>query len=171
MEITINGKPTDLEIQEITLLSVEEAEALLTSDRSSLRWMTPDDLKRWCWLRTSGDTPTDETYYAAVLDHGNNVRLNGCDVGEDCGVRPAMRVSTQLTKGDVFEAGGESWTMLNNELAYCDRIVAQSRYRRDSGASDANDYEKSDIKKWLENWALKKGIYTTAQMEQMQGRA
>ena len=157
-------KEAELEIAEITLLSAKEAGSLLTEKQglSDSYW----------WLRSPGNYPD----CAAYVDCGGKVRAGGTDVDNiDFGVRPALRFSnpesSNLVPGDSFEAGGERWTIIDDNLALCDRIIEKSVFRTDTNAPDANDYEKSDVKTWLENWALEKGIYTTAQLEQMQGRA
>lgn len=154
----------NIEISEITLLSVVEAKAV---SRAQLNIGS-----RW-WLRSPGRP----TCAARVLNDGK-VNLIGYYVYDSrgTGVRPALRISnlgtSNLNVGEKFSAGGETWTVISKDLALCDRVVGHTCFREeDWRAPDANVYEKSDVKKWLENWALEKGIYTTAQLEQMQGRA
>lgn len=153
---------TDLDVQEITLLSVEEAEAL-----------SQDQLKlgSWWWLRSPGFYE-----YAAYVDFAGEVSDYGHSVVTDIiGVRPALRISnlksSNLNPGDEISVGGETWTIISKDLALCDRIVGRTCFREKVGVfcPDVKEYEQSDVKKWLENWALEKGIYTTAQLEQMQG--
>lgn len=156
-------KETELEIAEITLLSAKEAGSLLTEKQrlSDAYW----------WLRSPGYCLN----CAASVDPDGAVLTGGHNVYCYFGVRPALRFSnpesSNLVPGDSFDAGGERWTIIDDDLALCDRIIEKSVFRTDTNAPDANDYEKSDVKTWLENWALEKGIYTTAQLEQMQGRA
>ncbi len=166
MVITVNGKPTELEIAEITLLSVKEAGSLLTKEQRAIG--------SWWWLRSPGRPRSNCA--ARVLNDGkvNAAGTYVCDPRGN-GVRPALRISnlgaSNLNVGEKFSAGGETWTVISKDLALCDRVVGHTCFREDWRAPDSNVYEKSDVKKWLENWALKKGIYTTAQLEQMQGRA
>ena len=51
------------------------------------------------------------------------------------------------------------WTMIGDSLALCDDVVGSCAFRKNWKAQDANIYEKSDIKKWLENWAEENGIW------------
>lgn len=53
---------------------------------------------------------------------------------------------------------GYTWTVISDKYILCDRIVEKTPFRQDWEAPDANVYEKSDIKRWLENWAQEKGI-------------
>lgn len=151
----------DIEISEITLLSVMEAKAV---SRAQL------NIGSWWWLRSPGGPLSAAGVYndGGVSTHGNRVCSRN-------GVRPALRISnlgaSNLSVGEKFSAGGETWTVISKDLVLCDRVVGHTCFREDWRAPDANVYEKSDVKKWLENWALEKGIYTTAQLKQMQGRA
>ncbi len=158
-------KDINIDISEVTLLSAEEAEALLTSLQRATYPL-------WWWLRSPGSGPNCVAYVysnGTVFTYGSSV----LDINH--GVRPALRICnpepSDLVPGESFEAGGERWTLISDDLALCDRIVGKSAFRTDYKAPYANDYEKSDVKKWLENWALERGLYTTAQLEQMQGRA
>ncbi len=152
----------DIEISEITLLSVNEAKALSREVRKTGSW--------W-WLRLPGMDPNDAAF---VNNCGEVITIGNCVISLYGGVRPALRFSNSeslnLVPGVSFEVGGERWTIIDDGLALCDRIIEKSVFRTDTNAPDANDYEKSDVKTWLENWALEKGIYTTTQLEQMQGK-
>lgn len=147
----------NIEISEITLLSVMEAKAL---SRAQL------NIGSWWWLRSPGRS----TCAARVLNDGK-VNAAGIYVYDSrgTGVRPALRISnlgaSNLNVGEKFSAGGETWTVISKDLALCDHVVGHTCFREDWKAPDANVYEKSDVKKWLENWALEKGIYTTAQKD------
>lgn len=161
---TVVPQTENIEISEITLLSVWEAKAV---SRAQL------NIGSWWWLRSPGRC---STFAARVLNDGkvNAVGIYVCD-SRGTGVRPALRISnlgaSNLNVGEKFSVGGETWTVISKDLALCDRVVGHTCFREDWRAPDAYVYEKSDVKKWLENWALEKGIYTTAQMAQMQGRA
>lgn len=159
----------DIEISEITLLSINEARELSREVRET---------DSWWWLRSPGRHPSyikADPYDAADVYYDGEVYTDAFNVNYNGGVRPALRISnfgsSNLNIGDKFSAGGEEWTVISKDVALCDRIVGQTYFRKDVDALDANVYEQSDIKKWLENWALVKGIHTTAQLEQMQGRA
>ena len=82
-------------------------------------------------------------------------------------VRPALRIlnlaSYNLHAKDTIRLAGKRWTVISDDLILCDEIVGNCAFRDDYEAPDANDYEKSDVKKWLENWAAENGIEITAQ--------
>lgn len=152
----------DLDIQEITLLSKDEAEAFLSKEQRNL-----DEI--W-WLRSG------HRHYVGFADevwYTGSVSDRRVDVIS--GVAPALRISNlsanALRIGDTIKIGGESWQVISDDLAWCNHIIGKSSFRRDHRAPDAMVYEKSDVKQWLENWALERGICTTAQIEMMQGRA
>lgn len=78
------------------------------------------------------------------------------------GVRPALQIpdleSFNLRIGDRFILVGEQWVVISKDKALCDRIIGKMPFREDWKAPDANDYEKSDVKIWLEKWAVERGI-------------
>lgn len=148
----------ELNIKEITLLSVEEAEKYLTPEQRAVG--------SWWWLRSPGNNPTRA---AGVYRGGGSVSTNGSNVNISSGVRPALRIanldSSNLSKGDIIKVGGESWTIISDNLALCDRVVGATCFRKIWNSPDANVYEKSDVKKWLDQWALERGIVTLENME------
>ena len=135
-------------IEDVTLLSVEEYKEhqdVIHSVR------TP-----W-WLRSPGY----DTYRAVTVLRNGSVHYYGDSVyRSDFAVRPALKLGTTrgLNVGTVFELAGQKWTLIDDNLAICNGSVGQTYFRDDVEALDANDYEKSDIKKWLANWAEEKGI-------------
>ena len=138
----------DLDIDEITLLTAEEASQL------------PIDIlhsESWWWLKSPG-------YYQPY--NVSSVHFDGkwicfedrCD-RDDGGIRPAIKVADSdtsgLTTGAKIAFGGYCWTMVLPQTLLCDSIIEYRCWREDSTAADANDWEKSDIKKWLEEWVEK----------------
>lgn len=146
----------DLDIQEVTLLSREEAENFLTPEQRSIG-------ARW-WLRSAHESLSD--YAGEICRDG---RLYYDYVSNSNGVVPALRISNlasnNLKIGDILEVGGKLWKVISEDLAWCDHNVGRTVFREDYEASDANDYEKSDVKKWLDQWALERGIVTQENME------
>lgn len=148
-------KSTDLDFRDITLLTKEEAEAL------------PIDIRKckcdW-WLRSPGG---DDGIGAVVVAGGSGEILpNGGIVTISLGVRPALRCNLlppNLQIGDKVIIFGYVWTVITEHLILCDAIVGESPFRKDWCASDANDYEASDIKKWLEEWYFR--LYWLAESE------
>lgn len=137
-----------IEIDEITLLSVEEYETYQNAIPK---------IDSWWWLRSPG---------ACIVANAADVAFDGSihtiSVTSDDGVRPALRIknpeSFDIGIGDKFRLAGYIWTMIEDGLALCDDVVGNCAFRKNWKAQDANIYEKSDIKKWLENWADENGI-------------
>lgn len=129
----------ELDVEGITLLTREEVKALPTEIRKC------DDF--W-WLRSQGFLAD----FAAFVDgRFGNIDACGRYVSDALGVRPALRVnlkSINLQIGDKVAVFGYVWTVITENLILCDNIVGESLFREDY----ANDYETSDIKKWVEKW-------------------
>lgn len=134
----------ELDIEGVTLLSVEEAKKL------------PEDILScgyWWWLRSPGYNDGS----AAVVLHYGTVREHGFRVNRvDGAVRPAFIISSiesaNLKFGDKIKIMGIEATVISDKLALADEPVGHTYFRKDFKAPDANDYEKSDIKTWLEDW-------------------
>lgn len=128
-----------------TLLSAEEAEKLPQHLRS---------YKGWWWLRSPG-------YYqdvAVLVNTGGSVYYGGSFVINDFGyVRPTLRISALessnlLYIGDRFEFGGAEFEVVSDRLAFCTGDIGCCAFRRDWKAEDANVYEASDVKQFVEEW-------------------
>ena len=150
-KITIEYE-TDVQISEITLLSKEEY--ILAKEI-----ICP--IKGWWWLRSPGSNQ----YYAAYVNYGGS--LSSSSVYYDyCCVRPALRIrnlkSSNLKIKDKFQIAGYIWTVViettDEIVALCDDSIGVTAFHNDWKADDANDFEKSDIKKYLYKWAEQKGI-------------
>ena len=143
-------------IKGITLLSTEEAEDLLTKEQRKRKF---EGEECWWWLRSPGNNQK----YAAVVGSDGSVYYFGDYVSnvDNCG-RPALILSSlkssnlksikELGVGERFEFGGYTFTIISNKLALCDEVIAKMAFRKDWKTEDANVYEKSDIKKFLDNW-------------------
>ena len=143
-KLIISKEPIELEIDGVTLLTVEEAKALTDKQRyQTASW----------WLRSPGNND----YNAAFVVGGSGfVYVFGIIVDKEFGVRPALQISNLTSLnfeiGDKFDFANYTWTVISEDKALCDDIIDNSAFRKDWKAKDANDYEKSDIKKYLENW-------------------
>ena len=144
----VTKQDMDIDIRGVTLLSVDEY--------NENRDLIPlhDDL--W-WLRSSYSF--NDYIAGCVYDYGS---VYNNDVYNDgVGVSPALILnpeSSHLNPGDRFDMAGVTWTMLRGNLAQCDEIVGNCPFRREWRANDANVYEASDVRKWVENWAREAGI-------------
>jgi len=134
---------TDIDIKEVTLLSVEEyQEAKEHIKPICLNW----------WLRSPGDTD----YKAAFVNDDNNY-ISSEVVIKVLAIRPALVCDfhSKLEIGDMFLLNGFTWTVISDHMALSD-IIAEFRGFNDDWKK--NKYETSDIKKWLDKWAEKKEI-------------
>ena len=137
----------DIPIEGITLLSVEESQKL----SKDILHCESDD---W-WLRSPGNSD-DKAAVVRGLD--DCVDQDGCSVDDEYGVRPALRVHPFHSNpygvriGDTIRLFGYKWTVISDTLLLCNDLVDDIPFRKNGKAEDTNDYEKSDIKKWLENW-------------------
>ena len=129
----------NIDILDITLLSIKEAKKLPREMREAeCSW----------WLRSPGNIA-----YKAAFVYGGIVDGNGHYVANDFGVRPVLKLkSSPFKKGNSFSYKGYQWDMITDNTALCQSIVGKSPFRKDWRAADANNYEASDIKKWLEDW-------------------
>lgn len=133
----------DLEIEGVTLLTLEEVRALPVDIRKC---------KNHWWLRSPGYC---DGHAAFIYEECGRIDAYGFYVSEKLGVRPALRVnaeSTDLQIGDKITVFGYVWRVIANDLILCDDVVGESCFRDDWEAPDANDYETSSIKEWLEKW-------------------
>lgn len=137
----------DIEFCEITLLSIEEAKKV------------PQKLRAigdsW-WLRSPGIL---DDFSGSVLGDGL-VYHSGISVYDnELGVRPALKIynleSLNLKVGNEIIVGGEMWTVVDEDLALCNRNI---KYMKFAKKSECNDYEKSDIKVFLDKWAKDTGL-------------
>lgn len=146
MKVTrIITQELDLEIIEATLLTIEEVKQLLPN-----RLRTYNN---WWWLRSPG------YYYncvANVLEDGY-VNLIGNYVGiENLTVRPALIISnlesSDFRIGDTFEFGNREFEVISTDRAFCLTDIGQYAFSKDWESDDANVYEKSDVKKYVDRW-------------------
>ena len=127
-----------------TLLSVDEARKLLSKkDR---------EYSNWWWLRLPGYYQD----YAAYVSTDGLVDCTGYDVDyADVCVRPALKInleSSGLTIGDTFSFGGKTFKIISDDLAFCLEDIGTHCFRKDWKTPDANVYEASDVKKFIDAW-------------------
>lgn len=146
-----------LNIKEVTLLSVEEFQKCEKNIPL---------LREWWWLRSPGFGSD----YAASVGYDGYVYRSGYSV--DYGnhvVRPALRIgnldSLNLNIKDEFEFAGRKWTVISKTLAICNDHIGYHCFREDYRALDANKFESSDVKRFLDNWA-EKHIFNSKKSQQ-----
>ena len=127
---------------EITLLTVEEYERYKPQIPT---------INAWWWLRSPGYDQDD----AALATAGGGVDYNGDSVNHGSNaVRPALKSDAiNLPVGKKFIALGNRWVVIDDHVAVSKDVVTHRRYDRKS-----NDWETSELKEWLEEWA-REGAY------------
>ena len=138
----ITTVPEEIEITGATLLSIEEAEALPLRLRK---------YNNWWWLRS----PVYNKCRAAYVYNNGHVGGSGSVDNFDYVVRPALKItdlSSNLKVGDVFIFGEKKFEIVADSFAFCIEDIGTRCFRKDWRAEDANDYEKSDVKKYVDAW-------------------
>lgn len=130
------------------LLSVEEAEQI-----------TDGILAYLCdwWLRS----PSDYSDCAASVHSNGSVSHFGDYVDDSLvAVRPALYISNfdslnlKIYK-DIIKVFDKYWIYIgDNKALLMDEPLTTMAFRKDWRAEDVNVYEKSDVKKWLDNWFI-----------------
>lgn len=135
-------KSIDCDIFGATLLTTEEAKQLPQEILTTVA-------DNW-WLRSPGISNENA---ACVFGKHGYVHPYGDCADKEFGVRPAITfVSSDLEVGDKFITFGYEWTVVFPNKALCDDVIGYSAFRKDWQMPDANDYEKSDIKKYIDSW-------------------
>ena len=125
-----------------TLLTVVEAERVPESTLG---------IDRPWWLRSPG-------YYTncAANVYNDYIDGDGCNVGcETYGVRPVLNVSLDasgLSVGDKFTFGDKEFDVISKNKALCTDIIGNCAFRKDKNLDDANNYELSDVKMFVDKW-------------------
>lgn len=144
----ISTQKVDIDIEDVTILSAEEYE--MAKD------VIPP-IHMWWWLRSPGSIQG----YAAYVSYGGSLSLSSVHLGGGC-VRPALRIknlkSSNLLLGERFSLARKTWTVVLDDMAICNDTVGKTCFRENWKADDANDYSASDLKKWVDEWAKKKGL-------------
>lgn len=143
----ISTQEVDIDIEDVTILSAEEYE--IAKD------VIP--LIHRCWWLCS---PSDYPLHAACVDYDGSLSYY-VKYGSCC-VRPALRIknlkSSNLLLGERFFLAGETWTVVLDDMAICNNVAGVTYFRGNWKANGANDYSSSNLKKWVDEWAEKKGL-------------
>ncbi len=159
-----NGQEAILEVTEVTLLSADEA-AKGTPKRTLKRLLKLKNRGGW-WLCSPGlfdfDAACVRDDAACVRGDYGNVDSLGCPVRDTLGVRPALRVkdlsSLNLKTGAVVSINGRDYYVIPGDTLLSKECIGECSFREDWRAADANNYEASDVKKFVDNWAVKQGF-------------
>lgn len=124
----------------LTLLSIDEYE----KHKCKIK-----PLSGGWWLRSHGNIQ-----YSAALVRASGA-LYYCNVDYDVlSVRPALILnlkSPDLKIDDEFKCYNHNWTVISDRYALCDDELCYMAFRKNCNADDSNDYDASDIKKYLDD--------------------
>lgn len=127
------------DVTKIELLSIEEANEIPNWIRANCSW--------W-WLRSPGLRQGS----AAYVDLGGSVDCRGGNVSIDYAyVRPALTIknldSFNLKIGETIEVGELIAQYIGDNKVLPCKSIGDHRFD-----STSNDYEESEIKKYIEDW-------------------
>lgn len=138
-----------MEIKSATLLTIEEAETLLTKEVRKYNC--------WWWLKTPGYNP----YAVMCVCSSGSLNDFGFDIHNNGGcVRPALEIdlkSSNLNVGDTFQFGNKNFKIISETMAFCLGDIGKSCFRKKYKALHACHYETSDVKKFIDEWFEKEG--------------
>ena len=113
-------------------------------------------LKSQWWLRSSGKYANKAAFVYNVCSYS---MCNTYDYGYDIvtrrhSIRPALQLqgSGNTKIGEVISFGGYKFIIISSEYALCTKAIGFTSFRKDLKAPNNNDYEASDIKKYIDNW-------------------
>jgi hypothetical protein len=156
-----NRQETELEIEEVTLLSVDEATKI------PKRLLKSRD---YWWLCSPGRL-CDFSVVACVDGDDGYIYDDGLFVKYAHDIRPALRVknlgSLNLKVGAVVRINDCSYYVIPGNTLLSKKYIGECSFRKDWKAPDANVYEKSDIKKFVDDWAVKQGFTEAADVKEV----
>lgn len=124
----------------LTLLSEKE----YTENREFIKLLN----NLW-WLRSP--CYYSRSHASCVCGHGG---LGYNDIDDtNSSVRPALILNSESSfiVGDKFKYYDHNWTVISAKYALCDEEFCRMTFRKCWTADDANDYEVSDIKRYLDS--------------------
>lgn len=128
----------------LTLLSVEEYKQYVENIPT---------VNFWWWLRSPGYYGG----YASRVDYDGSLNSNFVDFASGS-VRPTLIINPKLSCfqiGDKFKFFNHSWTVISDNYALCDEAFCKMQFRKNLKAENANIYNESDVKKYLDSEWIK----------------
>lgn len=154
-----------IKVEDILPLSKEEFE---TFKNKIIPIVIENDPRASLWWLRTASVEHPEGIYCGSFDE---VEVDGCIAyrpTSECTsipdsyryVRPALKLkggarANDLTVGDSFYGAGQFWKVISEDYALCRGFIGQEHFRShlDTTSPDVWDYEKSDLKKFLKQWA------------------
>lgn len=132
-----------LDVTGATLLTAEEAKTLPKEILA---------IGKWWWLQSPGYCSN----HAADVCSDGSVNYHGYGVSSTNAVRPTLEIqnleASNLNIGDVFRFGNKNFEIISDTKALCTESIGKCFFREDWQAEDANDYETSDVKTFVDDW-------------------
>lgn len=124
-----------------------EGLTLLSSDEYNKYEDDIPMINKYWWLRSPGYSSDYAPYVRSV----GSLYYSSVD-STDGSVRPALILNPEssLIVGDKFKYYDHNWTVISAKYALCDEEFCCMAFREHWAANDANDYEASDIKLYLD---------------------
>ncbi|MBQ5806307.1 MAG: hypothetical protein IIW24_03550 [Lachnospiraceae bacterium] len=144
----------------VDLLTAEEAKKLPEDIRmcdtpKKFGGYISNNNKCWWWLRSPGYNSN----HAVVVDASGAVSEDGYFVSDvDCAVRPVIRVTDEnIDDMKEIEDGyirylGTKWIDITDYIGTVCLLKKKCLKRPHRFDSESNDYEKSEIKEYIEEW-------------------
>ena len=105
------------------------------------------------WLKSFDVNPS----VVNVVKESGSVGI--CNVCFSTGmIRPVIKVDNQLSIGDEYNIKGTMFVAISKDMLLCKNKIGYGCFRKNFEAEDANVYEKSDVKNYIDDWAKEKGI-------------
>lgn len=141
-KIITKTETKELDISGATLLSIEEYK--------KYKDMIPECHGNW-WLRSPGYGSSNA---AVVFGDGTGSYYGRYVNIDDFAIRPALKISNlvDVRVGDIVKFDGKTFTVISPKYALCDTAIGHGAFRKERNAADANVYEASDVKKFVDEW-------------------
>lgn len=139
-KIITSTEPIDITFTGARLLAKEEVEELPKRLRLHTNW----------WWTNSANALYSSIVLCVFGDSGCVSNEYTCNANV---ARPALLFKSKSLKiGDRFSVAGLEFEVITDDLAFCLSDIGECRFRNDVEAKDANQYETSDVKKFVDNW-------------------
>lgn len=110
-------------------------------------------VRDWFWLKSS-------SVDAFVVDVVDRNRFVGCCFVDspDGMIRPVIKLENTVSIGEEYDVKGTMFVAISKDMLLCKDKIGYCCFRKNFEAEDANVYEKSDVKNYIDDWAKEKGI-------------
>ena len=136
-------EPVRIYPTEVTLLTAKEY--------SAYKHNIPP-VRNWFWLKS----PSINSILVDVAENGSiGVYFVDCPDGI---IRPVIKLQNNVSVGEEYDIKGTMFVAISENMLLCKNEIGYGCFRKNIEAEDANVYEKSDVKNYINDWAKEKGI-------------